>query len=360
MSVIKEFWRGRRFYTAPYPLLGARSTGTAPVPVDLLKNIQEDTVDTLSVHILGNVLVAGAGPGTPTGMTNPAGLITLSTLSTAPQAAGLIPVNAVSARGMFVDYAMINHAFETFPPIPDVAGTYAVDFWLHYNFKRGDCKKGIEFAHPLKKWTTDLMTLVMGTRDQLYTGGTNTWDLSGLTIEFWADMDVNTQPDNIHAIEIFEQTFNILASNSNFQITTLPAGVFYDNLTFCTENNGALSDGIINNIDIEGAGRFWLPQGESNASFIRNVYTRQQMFDPNQVLTGLYFIPLRDGLWSRGIDATSQTITIKLNVTSLSATTLVRLVGRKIVPGGIKKTLVQANGSKIVSGLPDVGVAQGA
>lgn len=355
MSVIKEFWRGRRFYTAPYPLLGARSTGTAPIPVDLLKQIQEDTVDTLSVHVTGNVVVAGSGPGTPTGAPNPVALITLSTLSTAPQASGLIPVNAVSPRGMFTDYAMINHAFEQQPPIPDIAGTYAVDFWLHYNFKRGDCRKGIEFAHPLRKWTTDLFTIVMGTRDQLFSGGSNTWDLSGITVEFFADMDVSTQPDNIHAIEIFEQDFNILATNPSFLINTLPAGCFYDNLTFITEDAGALTDGILQNIDIDGAGRFWLPQGENNAKFVRNVYTRQQMFDPNQDLTGLYFIPLRDGLWSRGIDATSQNIVIRLQVTSLSSTSLLRIVGRKLVPGGIKKTIVQANGSKVVSGLPDVG-----
>jgi len=352
MSILKEFWRGRKIATASYPLLGARSTGIANVNLDLLKVIQEDTLDTLSVRLVGPVVVAGAGPGTPSGMFNPQGLVNLSTLNTSPQASGLIPVNAVSARTLVVDFGVINHFFPNFTPIVDVAGTQQIDFFLHYQFKRGDCRQGIEFAHPLKNWKTDLLTLAMGTRDQLFTGGTNTWDMSGVTIEFWADMDVDTQPDNVHAFEIFEQIFNITASNANFLINQLPAGCFYDNLYFMTENAGALVDGVISNIDIDGAGRFWLPQGENNANFVRNLYTRQAFYDPNQSLTGILVVPLRDGLWSRGIDATSQPIVIRLNVTSLSATTILRLGGRKLVPGGVKQTIRQADGSKVVKGLP--------
>lgn len=351
--MIKELWRGRRFFTSANPLLGVRSTGTAPIPVDLLKNIQEDTIDTMAIHVVGNIVVAGAAPGVPTGAYNPQSLITLATMTTAPQAAGLIPINAVTPRIAVFDYAVLNKAFLNFPAIPDVAGTYAQDWWLFFKFKRDDARKGIEFAHTLKKWRTDLLSIVVGTRDQLYTGGTNTWDCSGLTFEFWADMDVASDPENIHAVELFEQDFNILANNSNFQINQLPAGVFYDNLYLTTENAGALTDGVIQNIDIEGAGRFWLPQGESNASFVRNVYTRQAFADPNQTLTGLFVLPLRDGLWSRGIDAVASPIVIKLAVTSLSATTLVRLGGRKIVPGAIKKTVRAANGAKTVTGLPD-------
>jgi hypothetical protein len=44
---------------------------------------------------------------------------------------------------------------------------------------------------------------------------------------------------------------------------------------------------------------------------------------------------------------------LRLNVNSLSTTSLVRLGGRKIVPGGIKKTIKGPDGKKTVVGLPD-------
>jgi hypothetical protein len=267
----------------------------------------------------------------------------------------LIPINAVSARGAVVDYASLTGSFDAFNAIPDVPGTYALDMWMHWQFKRDWARKGIEFAHPLKKWKTDLLTIVLGTRDQLYTGGTNTWDMTAVVVEFWADMDVASSPENIHAFEIFEQPFNILATNPSFIINTLPAGCFYDNLYLISEDANTLTDGIITNIDVEGAGRFWLPQGESNAQFVRQRYTRPEFWDHNTDLTGIYILPLRDGLWSRALDAVAQPIVIKLAVTSLSATSLVRLVGRKLVPGAIKKTERTPSGGKKVTALPDSG-----
>lgn len=348
---IKELFRGRKFYTSPYPLIGAKSNGVAQVPVDIIKNIQEDCVDTLSIRLVGNVVVAGASPGAPTGAYNPQGLLTLSNMVTAPQAAGLIPINAVSSRGQTVDSAVMIGQFDSFNQIPDVAGTYALDVWNHFRFKRDFARKGIEFGHFLKYWKTDLLTVTLGTRDQLFSGGANTWDMTAVTVEFWGDLDVASDPDNIHAFEIFEQDFNITANNPSFTINTLPQGCFYDTLMFITEDAGKLNDGIIQNIDIEGAGRFWLPQGENNAPFVRQRWTKPIFMNQNQDLTGIYVVPLRDGLWSRALDAVSQPIVVKLAVTSLSNSSLVRLVGRKIVPGAIKKTVKSPNGGKSVTGL---------
>jgi hypothetical protein len=354
---IKELWRGRRFYTSPYPLLGARSAGTALVPVDLLKQIQEDTIDTLSIHLIGNVVVAGtlAGAGAPNGNYNPQSLVTLTTLTTAPQASGLIPLNAISPRIAVLDQAVLNGSFASFAQIPDTPGTFPLDAWVHFGFKRPLARKGIEFAHPLRKWKTDVLNVVFGTRDQLFTGGTNTWDLTAVTVEFFADMDVAAAPDNIHAVELFELDFNIVATNSSFIINQLPAGTYYDNLYIVTEDPafGGLTDAMLVNIDVEGAGRFWLPQGENNAAWVRNEFTKPAFWDQTQDLTGIYILPLRDGMWSRALDAVAQPIVLRLNVNSLSTTSLVRLGGRKIVPGGIKKTIKGPDGKKTVVGLPD-------
>lgn len=356
MAPLKEFWRGRKFYTQSYPLQGAKSNGTAAIPVDILKQgLTEDTIETLSIHLVGPIVVSNGVIGAASGAYNPESLVTLTTLQTAPQAAGLTPVNAVGPRIAVIDDAAVQGSFRRSIAVPDTVNTtQQLDAWVHFDFKRPQCRKGIEFAHPLKKWNTDTLNVVLGTRDQLFTGGTNTWDMSGVVVEFWANLDVAANPENIHATELFEQDFDILASNTNFQINQLPAGVFYDNLYFATEVDGVLSDAIINNIDLDGSGRFWLPQGEGNAKFVREELTRSCFYDKTISLTGIYILPLRDGLWSRAVDARDQPIVIKLDVNFAGGHTYkVRLGGRKIVPGAIKRTIMLANGGKQVSGMPD-------
>ena len=353
---VKALWQGHKFFTQGYPLLGAKTTGVANVPVDLLKQGIKDTVDTLSIHLTGNVTVAGSGPGTATGAYNPESLIVQTVETTAPTPAGLVQINGVLARGAVIDRAAILGEFTRGTTIPDTAGTHPVEAWQHFTFKRPKVKKGIEWAHFMQYWTTDLVTVTVGTRDQLFTGGTNTWDMSAVSIEFWADLDVNANPPNIHATEIFEIDFPILANQQNFQINQLPAGCFYDNLYFITEDAGALVDGVIQNISIQSGGRIWLQQGENNADYIREYYTRPVFYDGTLDLTGIYILKLRDGLYTRALDATTQPIVIFLNVISLSADTVVRLVGRKIVPGAIKRTIKGKTGNS-VTGLTPVSVS---
>jgi len=365
--MFKALWQERKFFTANYPVVGAKASGTANVTVDLVKQGLKDTVDTISVNIHGSIVQANTTGGTAKGNENPQGLVTLATLSSAPQAAGLVPINSISSRAAVVDQAVIQGAFDTGGAIiePNGGSTQNVDVWIHYRFKRDGVKKAIDYAHPMGKWSSDVLTLVCGTRDQLFIGGTGTitWDMTGCQIDCYADLDVDANPNEIHAVELFEQDFNIVGANGNFLINTLPQGCFYDNLMLIAEDTTtasgaiALSDSIINNIAIEGGGRQWTQQGEANADYIRQRYTKPNFFDPNggaHGLTGIYLLPLRDGLWSRALDATSTPIVIHLDVNAPAGghSSLVRLVGRKLVPGGIKKT-VEAAGKKTVVGLPD-------
>jgi hypothetical protein len=354
--MIKELWRGRRIYTTGYPLTGVQTTGTAQVVVDLKKLGITDSIDELAIHVTGNQVVAGAGPGVATGTYNPEGLITLANWTTAPQAAGLNPINGVTSRGLVVDRAALQGAFQAQGALVDTAGTNAVDFWVRFKLKRDGfnaVKKGIEYAHDPKKFNSDVVTLVMGTRNQLFSGGTNTWDLTGLQIEIWADLDVDANPENIHATELFEQVFNISAPNSAFLINTLPAGCFFSDLYLVTESNGALVDTVLNNVDIDGSGRYWLNKGENNAKFIREVYTKEAFANPGSTLTGIYVLPMRDGLSSRAMDAVATPIQLVLDVNNPGGT-VVRLIGRKIIPGGIKRTVKGPGGAKQVIGLPNV------
>lgn len=358
---VKALWNGHKFHVQAYPIIGANTQGVNNISVDLLKQGIKDTVDTLSIHLTGSVVVAGSGPGTATGAYNPEGLITLVVENTAPQPAGLVQINAVSSRGFVLDRAAILGAFYRGTSIPDTAGTHPVEAWAHFTFKRPKVKKGIEFAHYMQYWNTDLVTVTLGTRNLLYSGGTNTWDMTGVQVEFWADQDINANPQNIMATEIFEIDFPILASQANFQINQLPAGCFYDNMYLTSEDGGALADGVINNISIQSGGRIWLQQGENNADYIREYYTRPVFYNETEDLTGIYVLKLRDGLYTRALDATQQPIVIFLNVTSLSDTTLVRLIGRKIVPGAIKKTVKSKTGATQVVQLPiaNVGASGG-
>lgn len=354
--MIKELWRGRRIYTQGYPLTGVQTTGTAQIVLDLKKLGLTDSIDELAIHVTGNQIVATGGGGAATGTYNPEGLITLANWTTAPQAGGLNPINGVTSRGLVVDRAALQGAFQAQNALVDTTGTNAVDFWVRFKLKRDGfnaVKKGIEYAHNPKKFNSDVITVVFGTRNQLFSGGTGTWDLTGLNVEFWADLDVDANPDNIHSTELFEQVFNITAANSAFLINTLPAGCFYSDLYLVTESSGALVDTVLNNVDIDGSGRYWLNKGEANAKFLREVYTKEAFASPGSTLTGIYVIPMRDGLSSRAIDAVATPIQLVLDVNN-PGNTVVRLIGRKIIPGGVKKTVKLASGQKQVVGLPDV------
>jgi hypothetical protein len=367
--MFKALWNGDKPYTANYPLVGPKSTGTANLVVDLVKQGLKDTVDTFSIHLIGSIVTGAGALGTATGAENPQGLVTLSRLTTAPQAAGLTPVNALSSRAVVVDQAIVQGAFDTVPAIANVAsGTIPLDTWLHFRFKRPGVKKAIEYAHPMKKWNSDLLTLTCGTVDQLFTGAATTWDMTGVSIEIFADVDVDANPENIHAVELFELLIPVTSANPALIINQLPQGCFYDNLFLVAEDTTtatgvtALSDTLIQNISIQGGGRTWLQEGQNNASFIRQRYTKPLFFDPNggaHGLTGIYVLPLRDGLWSRAIDATSTPIILKLAVLQGAGgfvaghTYNIRVCGRKIVPGGIKKTVKGASGQHTVVGLPD-------
>lgn len=343
--MIRELWRYRKLTTRTYPIQGAQvSAGPTPVPIEITQYAQEDTFDRLIIEVKGNVTVAGGGAaGTATGAPNPHGLMNKLILQTQPQYNGVVPFNNVSARTLLTDSALAHGYFinTTEAAIPDAAGVYAVDFFLELWFKRPNVRKGIQWAFFLQKYTSALLTMNFGGREQLFTGGTNTWDLSALQIFLWADSDLGVQSDEIHASELFEQTYPITAAQSDFPIDTLPPGYLYTDLYFQTEVAGALSNAVLNNIDVEGGGRIWLPQGDTNAGFVQHEVTIPEFNDQAQNVTGLYLLSLRDGMYTRAIDALTAPITIKLNVNAPGGSQLVRLGCRRMIPGAVQKRVAK-------------------
>lgn len=337
---VRNLWSDRPLVTKSYPIGGANvSASPANMPIELTQYAQEDVFDRIIVRVNGNVVVVGAGPGTATNKPNPHGLLSSMTLQTQPQYKSVIPVNNLSARSILAD-AKFARGYEDptigANQIPDVAGTYAVDFYYELYFKRPRVRKNVQYSLYLQKYTSALMQMVWGSREQLFTGGTNTWDVSGLSISVWADSDFAVTTTAIHASEIFEQNYVINASQTDFPIDTLPPGFLYTDLLLQTEVDGALSNAVLNNWDVEGGGRVWVRQGDSNAKFIQTRLTRPELTDPNTSIVGNYLLPLRDGMFSRAIDALTAPITIKLDVTKSGTTTNVRLLGRRMVPGGVQ------------------------
>jgi hypothetical protein len=338
--MIRELWNYRKLTTKAYPVTGANVASAAtPVPVEITQYAQEEVFDQIILHVHGNVVVAGGGgAGAATGAPNPHGLLNRLTLQTQPQYKGIVPFNNISARSLLTDAELAyGFAIDTLDaPIPDLAGTYAADFYLYLFFKRPKVRKGIQWAFYLQKYTSALLTLNFGGREQLFTGGTNTWDLTALQIDILSNADLAVQATDIHASEIFEQTYNINAAQTDFPIDTLPPGYLYTDITFQTEVNGALANTVLNNINIQGGGRVWLPQGDLNAAAIQRNATVAYLNDQNQPVVGIYALPLRDGMFTRAIDALTAPITIKLDVNAPGAARIVRLLCRRMIPQGVQ------------------------
>lgn len=338
---IPPMWRLKRLFSFPYPI-AVDSTVPVPVPIELTKYSQTDYFSRLFVALSGTVTMVGttANAGTATGFENPEALLVSALQQTTPQLNGITPVNQLSARGLLYD-ALYQRGYLVRSATPilntTAASTVPQSVFVLYEiyYKRPFFRKGAEYDHAIAKFSSDLLTLTFGGSNQLFAGNTNTFTFGGLNVSILVDSDLNNNIERIHNHEIFERTYPITATQTDFPIDTLPQGYLYSDLVFLAEVDNVLSNAIITNIDIEGGGRVWLPQGEQNAITIQNmVKYRSQITDPAYVSTGLYPILLRDGMLTKAIDSLSSPLSLKLSVTFNGGhTNLVRLIGRRMVAG---------------------------
>jgi hypothetical protein len=356
-GVTRNLWRYKKLYSFGWPIVGPQSN-PSPVsfPIELTKYAQEDVFNRILVHVFGPVVVAGVAPGTATGFDNPEGLLTQATLQTTPQVVGITPVNRLSGRGLLYENMIERGYLLKATAIPDVAGTYTADYHYIFNFKRVRSRRGIEFDFAIEKYTSALLTLVLGGRGQLFTGGTNTFDFTGVQCEIYADSNFSLDASkiSIHAHELYENTYPITATQTDFPIDTLPSGYLYTDMIFLTEYNNALTNfdptsgnRLVQNFDIEGGGRVWVQSGDNNADMIQQDWT-QELLQTGQTLTGIY-VPcsmLREKMYSRMIDALLAPITLKLTVQGPTApnTFTVRLVGRRMIPDAVHAKPGKAGG----------------
>lgn len=351
------------------------------ITFDLFKSgLSNEYLKKLYIRVVGAVDTEHATPGAETKNLNPYDLLGTCVFNLSPTpGSGLVPINQLTGRGLYVKKAINDRNFAAqnaaltlgapglgspdslSPAIIDATGSVDYEFGYELNFQPNHVRKPVQYGIPLSKFTSAVVNLSFTLDQTLFvTGSSNTWDFSGLIVELWGDWDYDTAPNGVHATEIYEQSFPI-TSNGQMLINQLPAGVIYTDFTFITEYDGLPVDGIINNIDIEGGGRNWTFAGETNINFIK-MLTREQ-FDGSawagqgdatlagygdgvsmtgaasmtNGLAGIYGFPLRGGSFYRGFDARNTQLLIKPNVTGWIAghTFNFRLIAGKINPYGI-------------------------
>lgn len=345
---VNALTRYRKLYSTPYII-------NTQIPIELTKYAQTDFFNRIIVQVVGNLTTGAAGGGVASGRTNPEDLLISAILQTSPTVASVIPINQVSGRGLLLDAAQDRRCFRQARPVSDnQAAAQRVDICYELIFKRKGLRQAVEYGFDIARYTSALLTLTFGDYTRLFAGSANqaaaNASLAGLVINVFSDSAFNVAPNQLHASELFEQTFPILQTQPDFLINQLPAGFLYTDLYFLMEQNNLLTNGLLNNIDIEGGGRIWMQSGEGNADSFQRIETMDQFDgsvmmadDPNlntnsPTSAGLYLFNMRShsGMFTRQIDALSAQIIIKLDVNFLAAGPQVcRVVGRRMVPGAV-------------------------
>lgn len=336
-------------------------TPNNPIVINLQQQgVTTDFVDEIVVEVTGTLNSGAGAAGTATGKTNPEDLLVNATLQTNPIVASCLPINNVSGRSLLTDDAFMFGNFRRGPAIQDGVGNETVNAKWHLHFRRHGVRKGIEYGLDMTRYTGAILTLRFGDQTTLFTGSANTWDMTVLTVNVYVISGFNVQPKQIHAHEIFEQTYPITQTQSDFLINNLSPGFLYTDFYYQLERNNILVNDALLNIDIEGGGRTWLPQGDNNADFLQKSVTLRNFDgsvvspdDPSlntntNVITGIYGLSLKNqsGMYSRSVDSLTSQIISKLSVVfANTGPQSLRLSGRRVVPGAVYKKAPEAKGA---------------
>lgn len=332
LAIAPELWGFKKVFSRAWPLAGAAtSNGTQSVRFNLKDFLQTELLGSLFFRTVGNVVIAGAGAGTATGQDNPESLVVDITARHSPTL-GLVSKSALTPRGL-LQMGIFDRGYSIHgTTIADAAGTTAVDFQLPLTFKQPGSVNPVEWGLPMSLFTSYDFDVRVSGREQLFTGGTNTWDVSGLQLEVWADFDYGVA-GVFNAVEEFERTISITATKSDLQ-DFLEKGFVYTHLLYIGERDNVKDDTLINSITLQSAGRIWTPQGDNNGKMIQRWERERYVNSAAESLTGTYFVgALRDGMFTRAIDALSDRVEQKFDVTLGGGTTRqIRLHGRRIIP----------------------------
>lgn len=325
LAAVAPMFGLRKIFSKSYPVTQVAGSHTPQkIREDIKKYLSSGVLSYAEIRVFGPIVKAGAGPGTATGKENPEGLITDIVVRTSP-GRGMTTKNNLSPRGQISHDIFTRGYAVRAADITDAAGTVQVDFSIPLRFKKRGAAVPIEHALPMDLFDSVMVEITCSGRQELFSGGSNTYDLSGLVVELWADVDFNVAhdvPKVFHLSEEFEQAFPVTQSTNDFEIV-LPEGYVYKDFLLMAQRDGALVDDIITNISVDSGGRSWLAHGEANATgvsgipggIIRKRNRDDYVTDPAEALTGLYYFDaMRDGGYRRAVDAGAQKVRIRMSV----------------------------------------------
>lgn len=329
----------KRLTTRAYPIQsGAQVThGSQSTIIQIKEFVKNYSVANLYARLRGAIVIAGAGAGVATGRENPEALIRRVNLITDP-AFGAITKRQLTARGTILQRRFDLGKAIQLADVPDAAATVNVDIWHPLLFKMPGSRNPIEFSLPAGSFDEMALDVNCGGREELFTGGTNTWNLNGLFIEIWADLDDGVA-GKFHLFEEGERTLPVLQSQADLQID-LEKGWIYTGLMVYAERDNVLVNNIVNNLSVYSGSEYWLPLGQNNCLPVgTNEAPLQRLIrdvavpDPAESLTGVYYIPmLRDGMYTRAADAGQGRTVVEADVIRTSGIEQITVRYRRIKP----------------------------
>ncbi|OQW40313.1 MAG: hypothetical protein A4C66_10790 [Nitrospira sp. HN-bin3] len=334
-QVLPALWGWKKIAESKsYPVVGVTSTHTsAERTFDLKERVGDGVLTEAFLRVVGTIVAAGAGVGAASGIENPEGLVEEIYLKLKPDH-GVICKNRLTARASISQeiFDIGNSIRET--DITDAAGNKAIDFAIPLRFAEYRAAAPIEHALPMAFFKEATLKVKCGGRQRLFTGGTNTYDFSGLNMEVWGIVEEGVQIPAFHLKEEFEEVVDVTASKKDRTIDLEP-GYVYESILLLAERDNVLVDDIVNDVALISGGRAWVLRGDDNVKTLGGMTRKwnRRMAVASETLTGLYNFPLmRNGMISRAPDAVKNGLQLILDVTRTSGVENVTMRVRRFKP----------------------------
>jgi len=343
-------YAAERVYSHSFP-----SNAGQTLRVNLKDHLADEILAEAFIRVVGDIVVSGAGPGAATGRENPEALVRNIAVRMKPDL-GMSAMRDLTPRGQIVATLFQEQGFAIREvDVPDVAATVPVDFWVPLLYAKPTSVNAIEWGVPMGALDEYNLAITVGDRSDLFSGGVNVWDLSGLVVEVWVGTRKGFPGAKFHAVEQFEEIIPITATQTGLE-HVLERGFVYSDLLVYSERDNVLVDGMVNKVRMNSGGREWFPGDSDNAVYLKHLARRKLITTAAESLVGLIPLPpLHDGRFTQMPDAGLKRIKLLFDVVRGSGDENVIVRGTRIKPFRISHLPFRGKGSVKRSGSPRAG-----